>query len=204
MKRSFLIVVVIGLAASVGAQSLTELAKKEKARREALKGKSAAVVTNADILKVKNTRAVEVVPPEAVGSEVLEGEETGTGLETGGQEAETADLNSESGAPPGRRNVPRTAPDGPLITDGGDQAEGRGTPETQLKAAKELVDLLTTKMSALRQQFEYQDAMVPGYVTQQQLDETYQRLLKAQAQQAQIEAQIAKSATARKTGDIER
>lgn len=164
------------------------------------------MAANADILKVKKTRAVEVVPPEAAGSEVLEGEETGTGLETGGREAETADLPSGSGAPSGRSIVPRTAPDGPLITGGldRDQAEGRGTPEAQLKAAKELVDLLTTKMSALRQQFEYQDAMVPGYVTQQQLDETYQRLLKAQAQQARIEAQIAKSATARKTGDIER
>jgi uncharacterized small protein (DUF1192 family) len=60
-------------------------------------------------------------------------------------------------------------------------------------------------MNALRQQFESQDAMVPGYVIQQQLDETNQRLLKAQAQQARIEAQIAKKATARKApGEVER
>ena len=79
-----------------------------------------------------------------------------------------------------------------------DQAEGRGTLEAQLKAANELVDLLTTKMAALRQQFESQDAMVPGYVIQQQLDETSQRLVKAQAQQARIEAQMAKGAPAKK------
>ena len=40
--------------------------------------------------------------------------------------------------------------------------------------------------------------MVPGYVIQQQLDETNQRLLKAQAQQARIEAQIAKAGPAKK------
>jgi hypothetical protein len=54
-------------------------------------------------------------------------------------------------------------------------------------------------MNALRQQFEYQDAMVPGYVIQQQLDETNQRLVKAQAQQARIEAQIAKGAASKKS-----
>ena len=60
-------------------------------------------------------------------------------------------------------------------------------------------------MNALRQQLEFQDAMVPGYVIQQQLDETNQRLLKAQAQQARIEDQISRKTTARKApGEPER
>lgn len=201
MKRVLVIVAVIGLAAALGAQNLAELAKREKARREALKGKAAAVVTNADLLRVKKTAAVEVVPDEPAGREVLEGEDLSAAAETGAQDAEPGLLPSGSGAPPaGRRIVPRTAPNGPLITGeaGRDQAEAGGTLEAQLKAAKDLVDLLTTKMNALRQQFESQDAMVPGYVIQQQLDETNQRLLKAQAQQARIEAQIAKGASARK------
>jgi hypothetical protein len=53
-------------------------------------------------------------------------------------------------------------------------------------------------MASLRQQFEAQDAMVPGYVIQQQLDETNQKLVKAQAQLARIEALAAKGATGKK------
>jgi type II secretory pathway pseudopilin PulG len=203
MKRILVVIAVLGLAASLGAQSLTDLAKKEKVRREGLKGRHAAVVTNADLLRVQKTAAVEVVPPEPEGSEVLEGEDQGAAAETGA----TDNTPSGSAAPSGRRMVPRTGPDGPLITGDADrdQAEGTGTLDAQLRAAKDLVDLLTTKMNALRQQFESQDAMVPGYVIQQQLDETNQRLLKAQAQQARIEAQIAKKATSRKApGEVER
>jgi hypothetical protein len=203
MKRLLLIIAVIGLAASLGAQSLTDLAKKEKARREGLRGRHAAVVTNADLLRVRKTAAVEVTPPEPELNQDLEGEDQGAAAET----VTTDNTPSGSGAPSGRRMVPRTSPDGPLITGDADrdQVEGRGTLDAQLQAAKDLVDLLTTKMNALRQQFESQDAMVPGYVIQQQLDETNQRLLKAQAQQSRIEAQIAKKATARKApGEVER
>ena len=202
MKRSLLFVAVLGLAASLSAQSLAELAKKEKVRRESLKGRHAAVVTNADLLKVRKTSAVEVTPPEAGLDEAVAGEETGAV-----DQGEAGAFPSGSGAPSSSRNVPRVGPNGPLITGEADrdQAEGAGTLDVQLKAAKEMVDLLTTKMNALRQQFETQDAMVPGYVIQQQLDETNQRLLKAQAQQARIEAQIAKREGAKKApAEIER
>ncbi|HSA96010.1 MAG TPA: hypothetical protein VLJ16_08165 [Acidobacteriota bacterium] len=202
IKRSLLFVAVLGLAASLGAQSLAELSKKEKARREALKGRHAATITNVDLLRVRKTSAVEVAPAEAGQSEVVEGEET-----VAGDQGETGSLPSGSGAPSSARMVPQIGPNGPLITGGADrdQAEGAGTLDVQLKAAKEMVDLLTTKMNALRQQFEAQDAMVPGYVIQQQLDETNQRLLKAQAQQARIEAQIVKRAGAKKPqAEVER
>jgi hypothetical protein len=207
MKKLLLLVAVLGLAASLGAQNLAELAKKERARRESLKDHHAAVITNADLLRVQKTVAVEVVPPEPGLGEILAGQEAGAAPEDVTAEAGTENLPSGSGAPPARRAVPRTAPDGPLITGdaGRDQAEVVGPFEAQLRAAKDQVDLLTTKMNALRQQFEFQDAMVPGYVIQQQLDETNQRLLKAQAQQARIEAQIAKRAAPRKApGEIER
>jgi hypothetical protein len=196
MKRSLLFIVILGLAASLGAQSLAELSKKEKARRESLKGPKAAVIRNVDLLRVQKTPAVEVAPPEAETTEVLEGEEP-----LGATEGGTAGEPSGSGAPSGRRITPRVGPDGPLITGEAnrDQSEGGGTLEAQLQGAKELVDLLTTKMNALRQQLESQDAMVPGYVIQQQLDETNQRLLKAQAQQARIEDQINRKAAARKS-----
>jgi hypothetical protein len=200
MKRLFLIVAVLALAASLGAQSLVELARREKARRESLKGRSAVVVRNADLLRVKKTPAVEVIVPEPeTGDEVAEGVDAG--LEAAPGEEASTNLPSGSGAPSSRRIVPQVAPAGPVIANSADrdQVEGIGPLEAQLKAANELVDLLSTKMAALRQQYEAQDAMVPGSVIQQQLDETNQRLVKAQAQQARIEAQVAKGAGAKKT-----
>jgi hypothetical protein len=199
MKRLLIIIAVIGLAASLSAQSLAELAKKEKARREGLKDRHAVVIRNADLFRVQKTPAVTVTNP---------GEAAGDAGGVEGQDVEPATVSEEdnpasqpsgSGAP-SRRIVPAVAPNGPLITGEAnrDQAGVGGTIEAQLKAAQELVDLLTTKMNALRQQFENQDAMVPGYVIQQQMDETNQRLLRAQAQQARIEAQIAKAGPAKK------
>lgn len=199
MKRLFTLIAVLGLSASLGAQSLVELAKKEKARRESLKT-HAAVIKQADLLRVEKVPAVEVVPPEPDIVEELLGEGGGAEADPVGGEAGAASLPSGSGAP-GRRIVPTVGPEGPLITGEAerDQTGPGGTLEAQLTAAKDLVDLLTTKMNALRQQFEYQDAMVPGYVIQQQLDDTNQRLVKAQAQQARIEAQIAKRAPGKKS-----
>lgn len=206
MKRFLICVAILGLAVSLSAQSLADLAKKEKARRESLKGRHAVVIKNADLLRVQKVPAVQVTNPDEALGEDLSGEGQDIDPEAVAEAAEPISLPSGSGAP-GRRIVPKVGPDGPLITGEAnrDQAEPGGTLEAQLKAATELVDLLSTKMAALRQQFEAQDAMVPGYVIQQQLDETNQRLVKAQAQQARIEAQIAKGAGARKApGEPER
>jgi hypothetical protein len=205
MKKAALFVVVFSLAASLGAQSLADLAKQEKARRESLKGRHAVVVRNADLLKVQKTPAVQITDPDV--AEAIDAENAAVEPETVTGEDEQANFPSGSGAPPIRRNVPRAAPDGPLITGEAnrDSEEGGGTLDAQLKASKDLVDLLTTKMNALRQQFEAQDSMVPGYVIQQQLDETGQRLVKAQAQQARIEAMVEKKGTAKKApGEPER
>lgn len=184
MKKALIFVAVIFLAAALGAQSVADLAKREKARRESLKGRHAVVVKNADLMRIQKVAAVQVTNPDAAVS----------------SDAEPANPPSGSGAPAGRRIVPRVSPDGPLITGDPDrdQTEGRGTLEAQLKAAQDLVDLLTTKMNALRQQFEFQDAMVPGYIIQQQIDETNQRLVKAQAQQARIQAEMEKKGLAKK------
>jgi len=194
MKKLLLFIAVFGLAASLGAQSLTELAKREKARRESLKGRPVVLVKNADLLRVQKVPGVEVAPAEEPAEEAQDVAPATVSTEEG-QPA----IPSGSGAP-SRRIVPSVAPDGPLITGEAnrDQAGPGGTLEAQLQAAKDLVDLLETKMNALRQQYEFQDAMVPGYVIQQQLDETNQRLVKAQAQQARIEAQIQKQGPGRK------
>jgi hypothetical protein len=53
-------------------------------------------------------------------------------------------------------------------------------------------------MNALRQQYEFQDAMVPGSVIQEQMAETNQRLVKAQAQEARIRSEMEKKGLAKK------
>jgi len=200
MKRALIVVAVLVLAASLSAQNLVELAKKEKARRESLKDRRAVVITSAGLARVKKLPGVVITPPDTEFGDATGTE--GQDVEPGTVPDEDASANqpSGSGAPQSRRIVPAVAPNGPLITGevNRDQAEVGGTLETRLKAANELVDLLTTKMNALRQQFENQDSMVPSSVFQQQLDETNQRLLKAQAQQARIEAQMGKSAAVKK------
>ncbi len=188
MKKVLIVLGVIGFTASLAAQSVVDLAKREKERRESLKGRHAVVVTNADLFLVKKTPAVEVANPgEAGGREAQAGEQ--------------AVPPPGSGASQGRRIVPRVSADGPAIMGDGasiDQSTSGQALEAQLKSANDLVDLLTTKMNALRQQFEFQDAMVPGYVIQQQIDETYQRLVKAQAQQARIQAEMDKRGLGKK------
>lgn len=201
MKKALVFLVMIGFAASAGAQSLADLAKREKERREGLKGRHATVIGKADLLRVKKLPAVEVVPDYG-SDEYATAEEPGARPEEG---VPAAVPPSASEAPASRRITPRVGTDGPSLTDAGaaprEQSFAGRTLDAQLGAAKDLVDLLTTKMNALRQQYESQDAMVPGYVIQQQLDETNQRLVKAQAQQARIEAQIAKLSAGKKGAD---
>jgi hypothetical protein len=195
MKKILMLLAVLGLAASVGAQSVADLAKREKKRRESLKGQHAVVVKNEDLMRVKKVAAVQVSNPDAAVPEAQDVEPA-----TVPSDADGAISPSSPGAASGRNIVPRVAANGPLITGDAnrDQAETGGTLDAQLKSANDLVDLLTTKMNALRQQFEFQDNMVPGYVIQQQIDETGQRLIKAQAQQARLQAEMEKKGLAKK------
>jgi hypothetical protein len=200
-KRVLLLISIIGLATSLSAQSLADLAKQEKARRESLKGRHAVVVRNHDLLQVKKLPAVEVAIPFQEGTEGALAEDQGTDTAALPSDDAQSVQPSGSGAPSGRRITPRVAAAGPrLMGDGAatDQATSSGTLDAQLKAADELVDLLTTKMNALRQQFEFQDAMVPGSVIQEQMAETNQRLIKAQAQQARIQADLEKKGFVKK------
>jgi len=201
MKRILIVLAVIGLAASLGAQSVVELAKREKERRESLKGRRAVIVMNHDLLKVKKVPGIEVSNPDAAVGEAAPDENQVAEPATVSSDTEPAVPPSGSGAPSSRRIVPRVAADGPSIMGDAaapDQSTSGKTLEAQLRAADELIDLLTTKMNALRQQYEYQDAMVPGYVIQQQIDETNQRLVKAQAQQARIQAEMNKRGVGKK------
>lgn len=175
MKKILVFVAVMGLSATLSAQSLVELAKMEKARREALKGRPLMVVQNRDLRAVKKTPAVEVL--DAGDAEIGEA-----------PPAEPAAV-TDATIPEGAQIVPRVEADGPSLTaEAGAVRPGSSNKvlEAQLRAAEERVDLLATKMAALRQQFEAQNAMVPGSVLQQQLSETNEGLARAQAQRDRI------------------
>ena len=201
MKRLLIVLVVIGFAAALGAQSVVELAKREKERRESLKGRHTVVVKNHDLLQVKKLPAVEVAKPVQEGAEGALAEDQGADAAALSSDDAQSVPPSGSGAPSGRRITPRVAAAGPTLMGEGasaDQSTAGQALEAQLKGAQELVDLLTTKMNALRQQYENQDAMVPGYVIQEQIAETNQRLVKAQAQEARIRSEMEKKGLGKK------
>jgi hypothetical protein len=173
MKRIIVVLAVLGLAAALQAQSLAELAKREKARRETFRGRHAVVIKNMDLLQVKKVPAVEVSDPAVMGDEE--------------QMAEPIDRTMEIEGRTGL-NPPQAGTEGTL----GAEADGGGPLEDQLQVVDAVVENLTNEMNALRQQFEAQDNMVPGYVIQQQMDDLNQRLVKAQARQAAIRAKMEK------------
>jgi hypothetical protein len=89
MKKAMVFLVMLGFAATLGAQSLAELARLEKARRNSLGDRKAPVITNLDLLRVMKKPAVEIVVPP---SEIAELEEDM------GAEEEVADESVEPAA----------------------------------------------------------------------------------------------------------
>jgi hypothetical protein len=198
MKRLLIFLGVIGLTASLGAQSLVDLAKREKERRESFRGHHAVVVKNRDLLQVKKVPAVEVTIPEG---------EAGEDVRAGGQGIVAPDIAGEPGLTnpqdePGAASAP--APNPENLTE--DIIEGGGPLEDQLKVVDALVEELTTEMNSLRQQYEAQNTMVPGSVIQQQIDETYQRLVKAQTRQDKLLEKLGKKGVVikRDAGPVDR
>jgi hypothetical protein len=159
---------------SLYGQSVVELSRQEKARRDGLKGNRAKVITNADLAAVRKTPAVIVVNPDS---------------------AEESNPSGVSGADSSGEVVmtPSVAKNGPsLFQDGGSADVPAGSSDTasRLKATNELIDLLTTKMNALMQQANNLDTMTPKDVLQQQIDETNQKLIRVQEQAAKLKAQL--------------
>ena len=74
MKRVIILLIAAGFAATLSAQSVVDLARKEKERREALKDRRATVVTNDDLLRVTKRPAVEI-SSRAPGWDIVEADE---------------------------------------------------------------------------------------------------------------------------------
>ncbi len=182
MKRIVVLMVFAALIGSLYGQSVAELAKREKARRDGLGPKRAKVVTNADLAAVRKTPAVIVASPDT------------------SEEANPSGVTEAGAAPAPTDNsggvvmTPRVIQSGPgLFQDNsGSPAGPGGGPDTaaRLKAAEDLIDLLTTKINALMQQATNLDNMTPKDSIQQQIDETNQKLLRVQQEAAKLKAQI--------------
>jgi hypothetical protein len=191
MKKLLGAATILILMGSLYGQSVVELSRKEKERREALRSHRAKVVTNADLAAVRKTEAVIVSNPDSA-------------ADTGEAAAEGPQIIPSVAPPAGEDSqpvvmVPTVARNGPALftndTAGDALASGKSL-EDRLKAATELVDLLTTKMNALWQEFYNLNTMTTQDRIQQQIDETYQKLLKAQADEAKLKSQLEASQAA--------
>jgi hypothetical protein len=153
-------------------QSLAEIARKERERRAALKGKKAPVVTNATLAKLKKKPALETppVPPGPVAEEVV-----------------LPEASPLAAAKP--QEPPALAPsalENPVLSDVKALQE-------RWEKAKEYVELLTLKMGALWQQFYSLEDMTTKDVLQQSIAETFIKLQQAQEEESLARQELEKA-----------
>jgi hypothetical protein len=165
--------VLLSLAAFLPGQSISEAAKKEKERREALKGKPTVVVTNADLSKTTKKPAVAANPaPPAEGENAAAQDAAASSKEpTTGKDAAAGDLQTEA----------RKKHD-----------EKKAELEDAWNKAKDMVELLNLKMNALWQQFYSHNSMTTKDQIQKSISETYQKLQAAQAEEKKAKDELDK------------
>ncbi len=171
IKKLVLLVSLFSLVGSLlSSQTLAEIAKKERERRESLKGKKGVVVTNADLARLKKKPALEIppAPPEQQPEEQ-------TTLTTPSPVEEPAGLPEPAGPPQGSEN----------------EVTLKNLQEKWEKA-KEYVELLTLKMSALWQQFYGLDNLSSKEAVQQAIAETFIKLQDAQTEETKTRQELEK------------
>ncbi|MGB8952626.1 MAG: hypothetical protein WCC06_08155 [Candidatus Aminicenantales bacterium] len=150
-------------------QDLVELAKKEKQRRESLKGMRRIIVTNADLLKVKKKPALSTPPPS-------ESEEV-TESELPEEEASETESAPETTLGAQQNRELQIAAQKKL-------EETKAEYEEIWKKATEYRELLGLKMNALWQEFYSMDDMTPRDLIQRAISDTYLKLQGAQNEEA--------------------
>ncbi len=169
------------LVSFLQSQSLADLAKKEKERRAALKGKTATVITSADLAKANRRPAVEASGQEQIARETA-------------ARAGQADVNAPKGeAPPAggqaevgaaEKPAEQTPPgETPAMSEKDFQAKQAELVEAA-KQKQEMVDLLTLKLNSLYQEFYGLDSIKSREILQIQISDTYDKLLKAETDAA--------------------
>jgi len=169
-----LFVLPLFLATFLQSQSLADLAKKEKERRAAMKGKGGTVVTTADLAKVKRQSAVESAAQEQTAEEAAQAGQTPPPAGEAAAGAEKAKPEEEKPAeetPPGE--------DKPM-SEKDFQAKQAELADV-LKQKQEMIELLTLKLNSLYQEFHNTESIKSREIMQQQISDTYDKLLKAEA-----------------------
>ena len=176
MKKSFAAACLsLFLAAVLSAQSVTDLAKKEKERRAAVKNKPTSVITHADLAKTKKRPAVEPGGAEQAATEEQGGEKAGIAAPAAGQ-AETGDKGAAA-----KDALKPEPPDQATMAEKDFKAR-LSELATKAKDAQDMVDLLTLKMNSLWQDFYNLSDVKAREYTQFQISETYDKLIKAEAE----------------------
>lgn len=164
------------LATFLQSQSLADLAKKEKERRAAMKGKGGTVVTTADLAKVKRQPAVEATAQEQTAEEIA--------AQAGQADPATAAGEATAGAAPAKPEAEKPAEETP-------PGEDKPMPEKEFQAKQaeladackqkqEMLELLTLKLNSLYQEFYNLDSLKSREILQIQISDTYDKLLKAE------------------------
>jgi hypothetical protein len=157
------------LTSVLSSQSLVELAKKEKERREKLKGQKKIVVTNSDLRNIKRGPALTTSrQPGATDAS------TRTGASSDLSSLDKADPSGARSGTPGTTGTDRAQPE----QNTADELEQKW------KNAREQVGLLTTRMNGLWQEFYSMDDMSSRETIQRQISETSLRLQKAKEDEA--------------------
>ena len=178
MKRAIAILAFLSAASSLSAQSVVELARLEKARRESYKGTRVKVVTNESLTEIHRTPAIIVTQETAAAAPPAEGE--------------GAELPQPNPAipRPTRTMVPNVVSNGGKLFGTSDIAPPTGPPEERLKAAEETVNLLTEQMNMLLQEANNLNTMTPRDVIMQQVEETSKKLEEAKDVAAKLKTQV--------------
>jgi hypothetical protein len=148
-------------------QSLAELAKKERERREKLKGEKSVVITNADLTKIK--RKASVIVPQSLDKR--------------------EDISKASSRE--RKSPPKKSPASRLME--ADKRESYDAPseiEDRWRKAKEYVQLLTLKTNALWQEFYSLDDATTQEAVQREIDEISKKLRKARQDEENIKKEL--------------
>lgn len=153
-------------AGIISGQSLVELAKKEKARREKAKGKKIQVVTNADLYKKDIKRAQPAPPPEDAATK-------------------------ESSQPPAAKKTPVLLSRSPAPQETAEEKAARITAlQSEWEKAKDKVEELSQKMNMLWQAYYSQTDTTRKGLLQQQISLTHLQLLQASQEEEQLKTQL--------------
>jgi hypothetical protein len=166
------------LASFLHSQSLTELAKKEKERRAALKGK-VTTVTSADVAKVKKRPAVETT-------------EAQTATEGEAQAGEAAPPAQLEAAPPveGQQAAEEAPPADEAAKSAAEIQKKQKELADKAQEKIEMVELLNLKLNALYQEFQGLDNIKSREIIQLQISDTYDKLLKAETESAKAQKEL--------------